>query len=265
MGAWGDSIFADDDAQDAYNHYRRLYNQGKEHADVRQELERDWADSIADSDEGPVFWFAIARAQWEYGALDADLLQRVAEIAKQGLGLDRWREGGARMLAKREKAVHEFLAKLSLANPKPKKRKVEKRYPPIYQAGDCLAIELCDGTFGAVIVLATDNAHHTEGIDCIGLLEWHANEAPPLSFFNERRWLDIKRKSSLSFPPDEPVKCFARFHRPMKDRIRRVGQVPLRPDDPKCVGPGPCRTDRWDNVCFDLEEYYGLGPGRSER
>ena len=84
---------------------------------MRQELERSWADSIADSDDGPIFWFAVARAQWKFGALDPDVLRRIAEIAKKGLGLDRWREGGPRMLAKREKAVHEFLAKLRQPNP----------------------------------------------------------------------------------------------------------------------------------------------------
>ena len=127
MGAWGDSIFADDEVQDVYHHYRRLYNQGQEHAEVRQELERIWAESIADSDDGPIFWFAVARAQWEFGALDADVPRRIEDIAETGLGLDRWREGGARMLAKREKVVREFLDKIRQPNSKPKKRKVQKR------------------------------------------------------------------------------------------------------------------------------------------
>jgi hypothetical protein len=253
MGAWGDSIFADDDAQDVYHHYRRIYNQGKEHAEVRQELERAWADSIADSDDGPIFWFAVARAQWEFGALDADVLCRVEEIAEMGLGLDRWREGGPRMLAKREKVVREFLEKIRQPNPKPKKRKVEKRYPPIYQPGDCLAIELCDGSFGAVIVLAVDDAHHTEGFDKVAFLEWHAQEVPPLSFYEERRWLGAKRKGWVR---PGTISCFARFHRQMKNRIQRVGQVSLRKDDPKCKGLD--RTGGWDNVSSDLEEYYGL-------
>ncbi len=263
MGAWGDSIFADDDAQDIYHHYRRLYNQGKEHAQVRRELERTWADSIADSDDGPIFWFAVARAQWEFGALDADVLRRIAEIVEKGLGLDRMREGGPRMLAKREKVVREFLDKISRPNPKPKKRKVEKRYPPVYQPGDCLAIELSDGTFGAVIVLATDDKHDTEGVDYVGYLEWHANEEPPLSFFSERRWLGARKARDVgktvkgkSWIGSGTIMCFARFHRQMKNRIRRVGQVSLRKDDPKYDGTG--RTGRWDEVSSDLEEYYGL-------
>jgi hypothetical protein len=263
MGSWGDSIFADDDVQDVYHHYRRLYNQGQDHTEVRRELERAWAESIEDSDDGPGFWFAVARAQWEFGALDADVLRRIEDISEKGLGLDRWREGGPRMLAKREKLVREFLEKIRQPNPKPKKRKVEKRYPPVYQPGDCLAIELCDGSFGAVIVLATDDTHDTEGFDCVGYLEWHAKIEPPLSFFSERRWLGAKEARELaqtikgeSWIGSGMISCLARFHRPMKNRIRRVGQVSLHSDDPKHKRLG--RTGRWDEVASDLELYYGL-------
>jgi hypothetical protein len=250
MGAWGDSILADDDAQDVYHQYRRLYNQGMEHAKVRRELERTWADSIADSDDGPVFWFAVARAQWEFGALDPDVRRRIEEIAEKGLGLDRWREGGPRMLAKREKVVREFLDKIRQPNPKPKKRKVEKRYPPIYQPGDCLAIELMDGSFGALIVLATDDTH-AEGIDEVAFLEWHAHEPPPLSFFDERRFVEPKGWVNTNW-----MGCLASCHRSMKGRLRLIGRVPLRADDPKCKGPGA--GGRWEHVAGVLEGYYGL-------
>lgn len=253
MGTWGDSIFADDEAQDIYHHYRRLYNQGKDHPAVRREMERAWSESISDSDDGPLFWFAVARAQWEYGALDKDVLGHVKEIAKKGLGLDRWQEAGARALARRKEIVREFLEKIRRPNPKPKKRKVERRYPPIYQPGDCLAIRLSDDTFGAVLVLAIDDTHHTEGIDFVGFLEWHAKKKPPLDLFQQRRWLGHKKKRSID--PDVMM-CLARFHRREKKNIEQIGHVPLRKDDPKYTRTG--RMGGWDNVRRDLEIYYGL-------
>jgi hypothetical protein len=118
MGTWGDSIFADDDAQDMYHHYRTLYNEGKEHDDVRQEMQRIFADEIRDSDDGPIFWFAVARAQWEFGSLDPKVLKQVEKIMKEGLGLDRWREGGEKMLVRRKKVRGEFLDKIRQPNPK---------------------------------------------------------------------------------------------------------------------------------------------------
>jgi hypothetical protein len=253
MGTWGDSIFADDDAQDIYHHYRQLYNQGQTHDEVLRQMEQDWAETLADSDDGPIFWFAVARAQWEFGELTPDVLRRVEEIAEQGLGLDRWREGGPRMLAKCEKAVREFRDKLRTSNPKPKKQKIAKRYPPIYQPGDCLALELCDGSWGAALVLATDDRHATEGRDYVAALEWHASEEPPLDFFHQRLWLG---SSSPQFVRPSTIMCFARFHSKMKQRIRRLGQVPLKQGDPKYNGTG--RAGGWDNLISEVERYYGL-------
>lgn len=253
MAAWGDSILADDDAQDVYHHYCRLFNQGKEHAEVRQALEAGWADSIADSDEGPTFWFAVAQAQWEFGSLEEAVLCRVLEIADKGLGFDRWREGGSKMLASREKVVREFLDTISKPNPKPKKRKVEKRYPPLYLPGACLAVELHDGTFGAAIVLATNDKHHTEGFDIVALLEWHSVERPPLTLFDQRPWIRPAEDGRLI-----PVvrKCYARHHAKAKGQLISVGQVSRHKDDAKRTGTG--FAGRWQELISDLEYYYGL-------
>jgi hypothetical protein len=253
MGTWGDSILDDDDARDIYDHYRRLFAQGKGHAAVRQALERDWADSIADPDDGPLFWFAVARAQWEFGSLQEEVLRRVEAIADAGLGLDRWRSGGPRMLARREKAVRQFLEKIRTPNPGPKARKVEKRHPPRYLPGDCLAVELIDGTFGAAIVLDTDDRHHTEGFDIVALLEWHSAEKPPPAIFDRRPWIR---------PPEDgrliPVvrKCYARSHASAKRRLVPVGQVARTGEDARHSGTG--FMGRWQDLIADLEHYYGL-------
>jgi hypothetical protein len=157
------------------------------------------------------------------------------------------------MLARREKIVREFLDKIRTPNPKPKKRKVEKRHPPVYQSGDCLAVELSDGTFGAAIVLDTDDSHDTEGFDFVGLLEWHSAEQPPLKSFDKRRWIRPPKAGRLI-----PIvrKCFARFHRKVKGKIVRVGLVSRHKDDPKSDGTG--FVGRWEEVISDLEHYYGL-------
>lgn len=253
MGTWSDSILADDEAQEVYDHYRRLFNQGNDHSAVRQALERCWADSIADDDDGPVFWFAVAWAQWEYGALDEEVMRRISDIVEQGKGLDRWREGGPQMLAKREKAVRELLNTISKPNPKPKKRKVEKRHPPIYLPGACLAVPLNNGAFGAVIVLATDDRHTTEGFDIVALLEWCSNELPPLTFFAKRPMIRPDPEGRLI-----PVvrKCYARTHRKWKGKLIQVGQAARHKDDAASLATR--FMGRWDEVISDLEHYHGL-------
>ncbi len=253
MATWGSSILADDDAEEIHQDYRRLYNQGKEHADVRRALQEAWADSLNDSDDAPVFWFAVALAQWEYGALDDDVLQHVTEIVDHGLGLDRWREAGPKPLANRQKVVREFLTKIRQSNSKPLKRKAEKRYPPIYLPGICLAVRLTDDSYGAALVLETDNRHHTEGFDIVALLEWHSTAIPALDFF--------QTASRIQPDPDGrliPVvrKCYARSHnKKWRGSFTEIGQISL----PRNV---PSRKtgfmDDWEGLVSDLEYYYGL-------
>jgi hypothetical protein len=249
MGTWNVSIFSDDEALDVYERYRSLYNEGAEHEEVLEQMKQESAESLNDSDDGPIFWFAVARAQWEFGELDPDVLRHVEEIDAEGLGLDRWREAGPRVLAKREKVVREFLEKIRQPNPKPKKRKVEKRFPPIFQRGDCLAIELSDGKFGAAIVLETD-ASHVQGFDWLVYLDWHDNETPPLSFYEKRRWV-----SADGGWIDRACWIFASTYRTFKKHVRHIEHVPARPDDPKSKVRN---SGGWDSVARALERHYGV-------
>jgi hypothetical protein len=157
------------------------------------------------------------------------------------------------MLARRKKVVRAFLEKIRRPNPRPKTRKVETRYPPRYLPGDCLAVELNDGTFGAAVVLDTDDKHPTEGFDIVALLEWHSPEQPPLELFDQRPWIR---------PPEDgrliPVvrKCSARSHAKAKDRLVQVGQVARIKDDAERSATG--FMGQWQALMTDLEHYYGL-------
>ncbi len=185
--------------------------------------------------------------------LDEEVLRRVEEIVDQGLGLDRWREGGPRMLSKREKVVREFLDQIRKPNPKPIKWKVDKRHPPIYLPGDCLAVELGDGSFAAVLVMACDDRHVTEGFDIVALLEWHSTEMPGLKVFEKGRLIRPKEDDRLI-----PVirKCYARSHKKMQNKLHQIGQISRRSYN--AINKPTRFMGRWEEVRSDLEHYYGL-------
>ncbi|MGA9452935.1 MAG: hypothetical protein WBW41_16515 [Verrucomicrobiia bacterium] len=189
MGTWCTSILGDDFASDMYGEFIDAYHDGKELKTIRHELESKNKSEINDPDEGPIFWLAVAKAQWDCGSLDSDVLAKVGEIVNQELGLDRWREGAARDLEKRKKVLSEFYAKLQTPNPKPKKRKKPRFIPAIFEAGDCLALNLSSGGFGAALVLTTDNTHKIYGKNLIGVLRYRSDQKPPLSVFESRDWL----------------------------------------------------------------------------
>jgi hypothetical protein len=82
--------------------------------------------SIADYDDGPVFWLALAATQWEYGRLHPRAKARALMIIDQRKDLDRWADAG---LAKKRQAVLAQLKK-KLLTPPPKKRTPRLRRLP---------------------------------------------------------------------------------------------------------------------------------------
>ena len=101
MGAWSTTILGDDFAADVYGEFLDAYNDGKELSAIRRELEMKNKNELNDPDEGPIFWLALAKAQWDCGFLDSDVLTKVGEIVNQELGLDRWREATPRDFEKK--------------------------------------------------------------------------------------------------------------------------------------------------------------------
>ena len=63
MGAWGIGILSDDTIRDVHNSYLDLFNRGHSADVIRQELLEEYAESLQDSNEGPLVWLGIAKAQ----------------------------------------------------------------------------------------------------------------------------------------------------------------------------------------------------------
>lgn len=60
MGAWGPGIFSDDTAQDVRTSYRQLIEDGASGEEATRSLVEQFADMVGDTDDGPVFWIALA-------------------------------------------------------------------------------------------------------------------------------------------------------------------------------------------------------------
>jgi hypothetical protein len=225
MGTWGFDILDDDTARDVYDDYIKHFNVGRTREEITGKLEAAWRDTIDDEDEGPVYWIALAKAQWDCGLLDDAVLKRVREIVKNGEGLARWEDEGPRVLAKRKEKLAKFLAALQEANPKPRKPKKPVKRKPVFKAGDCLAVRLSDGDWGAALVLAEvqeseDPADETYGTNIIGLLRYKAKGKPGLEVFERRELLKVFNRSRPGY-------------RKYRNGFEMVGRIAIREDDPK--------------------------------
>ena len=120
MGAWGHGIRQDDFVCDVIGDFDDLLKAGKSVVDATMDLVSRFSAEINDTDNGPLFWIALADAQWTYGGLESQVLQRVQDDFNSGRGLDRWIED-KRAFARRQDAIRKFINKISASNPRPKK------------------------------------------------------------------------------------------------------------------------------------------------
>ena len=65
MGASGVGLFHDDVAADVRREFLDLLASGSSDAKVFRTIVGEWKEAIADSDDGPVYWLALAATHWE--------------------------------------------------------------------------------------------------------------------------------------------------------------------------------------------------------
>ncbi len=125
MGTWGTGILHDDFALDIYQDYIERWNAGIATPEaVRIALEQEYADSLDDVDDEPVFWLALARVQWECGVLQTDILAKVKEIIESGRSLQRWEDAiDTTAHGRRRGVLKRFLNTLRTPCSKPRRRK----------------------------------------------------------------------------------------------------------------------------------------------
>ena len=70
MGTWGAGLYQDDVAEDVRDYYMNQLRKGKSGAEVTLELIDDYNCEIFDTEDAPIFWFALADTQWNLGRLE---------------------------------------------------------------------------------------------------------------------------------------------------------------------------------------------------
>ncbi len=236
MGTWGTGILSDDTARDLYDEFVELYDAGIELSEIRRRIEEEYRASLEAMDEGPLVWLALAKGQWECDALDADVLARIERIVTTGEGLERWREAGSNLLAKRRRVLTRFLEQLRQPKETPRKRRPLKKHQAVYEVGTCLAVRLPNGEWGAAIVLAADNSHKTEGKNWVAALDWKGPNVPTPDIFERRDWIMTVFKRTPLDPNETPEPdaawCLARSHHEEAAGLQIVGRTALRSTDP---------------------------------
>jgi hypothetical protein len=245
MGTWGVAIFSDDLAADLRGDFRDLIGDGLSPGQAVARLLSDYASSLDDVDETPVFWLALAQVQWQLGRLDETTKRNALQIIDTGQDLKRWdtpkdREKRAKVLGK---------LKQQLLSPPLPPRRIPRtvRSANQWTVGEVIAFRLISGNLTLMRVVG----HHTDKggrFAVCELLDWVGETIPPSDA--------IRRLSVRSEAGPRGLSQFI-FQEPRKkkDQVRvlrtRINSSPVQ----QCGGY-TCLV--WPHVDRLLKEIFGI-------
>ena len=90
MGTWGKGLFDNDFAADVRADYIDKLKFGRTAEEASEEMIRENSGIIGDEEEEPLFWFALAAVEWEYGRLQENVKERALCFTDHDGGQERW-------------------------------------------------------------------------------------------------------------------------------------------------------------------------------
>lgn len=136
MGVWGTSLYANDSTSDIRGDYLDKLKRGK----TNEEATRELIDTnIDDAEEEPLFWFALADTQWNYGRLLPKVKEKALFYLSQDKELERWKGFGQKKLSAWEKTLETLKKKLESPQPPIKKVSKYRFYRCKWNMGDVFA------------------------------------------------------------------------------------------------------------------------------
>ena len=69
MGIWGAELYQNDTSLDIKDEFEELFKNGKTAREITEKLIEDYKGIMGKPDEEPLFWYALADTQWDFGVL----------------------------------------------------------------------------------------------------------------------------------------------------------------------------------------------------
>jgi hypothetical protein len=180
VGAWDVGVKQDDTVLDVIGDFEKIVKEGVEPSIASGKLLEKW--SGADEDDRASVWLGLAEAQWQYGVITPDVIQRVEQIAA-GEGQQLWREQGDKVYSRRLKRLDAFLAKIREPNPRPRKPKKPIIRRAKFSTGDCLAIRTDGDDYIAALVTGISERNPEYGQTIVLALDYWSKVPPSLEHF----------------------------------------------------------------------------------
>jgi hypothetical protein len=157
--------------------YRNALEDGLSDEQATETVLTEFAHDLADVDEAPVVWLALAVCQHERGRLTPEVRDRALAVIDTGANLRRWEHLGPRDRGRRAAVLTRVRARLMSSQPPRKPIRRRHRDVTSLRPGDILAYQAPSGRFHLLAVRALDeNRYGTFPI--VQLLDYHEERLP---------------------------------------------------------------------------------------
>ena len=218
MGIIGTGLFDDDRAADVRGEYRDLIADGTLGFEATDIVIQENQSALADPDEAPVFWLALAAAQWECGRLEDRVRDEAVAVLNNGTDLARW-EYDPKLVSQRRRVLERLRARL--ASPQPREKRIRQRYRDTcdWEVGEVIAYRLRTGQMVLFRIVGHITYPGTSPI--CELLDWIGFEPPEK---NALKRLSVRQQD---WPPDRLTDQFMLVREKADelpiDRVIRLG------------------------------------------
>lgn len=159
MGFWGYKLYENDIALDVKDEFIELLKKGMDCVSATKQMIEGNAGLLQDEEDCPVFWFALADTQWDYGILLDEVKQQAIQQIDSGTDLKVWETASPSDYNKRKTVLLKLREKLLSTQPDKKKIRTSRLFRCDWKLGDVFAYQLRSekakelGVYGCYLLL----------------------------------------------------------------------------------------------------------------
>jgi hypothetical protein len=143
MGTWGTGLYQNDAAKDIRGDFLEELRSGKAAEAATEKLIRQNESWLEDEEEGPLFWYALADTQWEYGCLQEEVKTKALSWIERDTILELWLETGPQKAEEWKQTLAQLKSRLESEMPsKPQKVRPHRAFICPWKEGDVYAYQL---------------------------------------------------------------------------------------------------------------------------
>lgn len=241
MGAWGTNLYSNDSACDIRGDYVDELKRGKTNEEATQELINKNHDIMGDAEEEPLFWFALADTQWNYGRLLPEVKEKALYFLSQDKELQRWQASGQRQLITWRKTLNALKEKLESPQPDVKKVSKYRLYQCKWQLGDVFAYRFSsiysnekgfEGKYTVFRKISEDTWWPGHIVPVVQVYKWISNDIPSIDKLSSLNLLPAFNSPSVldklpNKKPDYEIKLLSESEKVIPiDNLTFLGNLP---------------------------------------